>query len=70
MNLSILVGVIVGWIYQVMELIGDYSENLFQDPQNDIPMFSITRTIEIDMLQMIGEEDVHEPIAVKHGFLM
>ncbi|MFC3159983.1 bestrophin family protein [Chryseobacterium arachidis] len=53
--LSIPVGVIVGFIYVVMELIGDYSENPFEGLQNDIPMLSICRTIEIDLLQMMGE---------------
>ncbi len=62
--LSIPVGSIVGWIYVVMELIGDYSENPFESLRNDIPMLSISRTIEIDLLQII-EEDFPEPIKAK-----
>jgi ion channel-forming bestrophin family protein len=67
--LSIPVGVIVGWIYVVMEMIGDYSENPFQGLHNDVPMLSISRTIEIDLLQTIGEEDIPAPIAIKNGVL-
>lgn len=60
-------GVIVGWVYVVMEMIGDYSENPFE---GFIPMLSICRTIEIDLLQMIGETDVPAPVEVKDNILM
>jgi putative membrane protein len=68
--MSVPVGVIVGFIYVVMELIGDYSENPFEGLQNDIPMLSICRTIEIDLLQMMGEKDIPEPIQPKDNILL
>lgn len=68
--LSVPVGVIVGFVYVVMELIGDYSENPFEGLYNDIPMLSICRTIEIDMLQMIGEKNMPKPIQPKDGMLL
>lgn len=61
---------LIGWIYVVMEIVGDYSENPFQGMANDIPMLSLCRTIEIDLLEMLGEEDLPEPIAAKNGILM
>lgn len=63
-------GVLVGWIYLVMELVGDYSENPFEGLQNDVPMFSICRTIEIDLLQMLGEKTLPPAVAPKNGVLM
>ena len=68
--LAVPFGVIVGWIYVVMELIGDYSENPFEGLHNDVPMLSICRTIEIDLLQMIGEQNIPKPIQPKSGVLM
>lgn len=68
--LIIPVGVIVGWIYVVMEMIGDYSENPFQGLHNDIPMLSLNRTVEIDMLEMFGENNIPEPIQPKKGILL
>lgn len=68
--LTIPVGVIVGWVYVVFELIGDYSENPFEGLHNDIPMLSICRTIEIDLLQMTGEKDVPKPIQAKEHVLL
>ncbi len=46
---SIPFSVIVGWVYVMMELIGDYSENPFESMGNDIPMLALCRTIEIDL---------------------
>lgn len=63
-------GTIVGWIYVVMELIGDYSENPFEGLGTDVPMLSICRTIEIDLLQMLGETDLPQPIQPVHDVLM
>lgn len=68
--LSIPFGVLVGWIYLVMELVGDYSENPFEGLQNDVPMLSICRTIEIDLLQMLGEKTLPPAIQAKNGVLM
>lgn len=68
--LSVPVGVIVGFVYVVMELIGDYSENPFEGLPNDIPMLTICRTIEIDMLQMAGIKDIPQPIQAKEDVLL
>ncbi|GAB0155938.1 bestrophin family ion channel [Chryseobacterium sp. Alg-005] len=63
--------IIIGWIYIIMELVGDYSENPFAGLMFDVPMLSICRTIEIDLLQIIGEhEDLPEPIASKNGVIV
>lgn len=68
--LGIPFGVLIGWVYVVMELIGDYSENPFEGLVNDVPMLSICRTIEIDLLQMLGEADTPPAIKPKNGVLM
>lgn len=68
--LAIPFGVLIGWVYVVMELIGDYSENPFEGLFNDVPMLSICRTIEIDLLQMMGETEVPNPIYPVNEILM
>jgi putative membrane protein len=67
--LSIPFSVIVCWIFLMMELVGDYSENPFEGLGNDIPMLSICRTVEIDLKEMIGEE-IPDAIAPVDGVLM
>lgn len=68
--LSVPFTVLIGWVYLMMELVGDYSENPFEGMGNDIPMLSLCRTIEIDLKQMLGETDLPAPIAAKNGILM
>lgn len=68
--LSIPFTVIVGWVYLMMELIGDYSENPFEGLGNDIPMLSLCRIIEIDLREMLGETDLPPNIEAKNGVLM
>ncbi len=62
--------VIVGWVFLMMELIGDYSENPFEGLGNDIPMLSLCRTIEIDLKEMLGDTDIPKPVESINGVLM
>jgi putative membrane protein len=67
---SIPITALVGWIYVMMEVVGDYSENPFQGMANDIPMLSLCRVIEIDLREMLGETDLPPSIEAKGGILM
>lgn len=68
--LSVPFTIIVGWVYMMMELVGDYSENPFEGLGNDIPMLSLCRTIEIDLKEMLGEEELPPVVKAKKGVLM
>ena len=68
--LTVPVSVLIGWVFSTMELIGDYSENPFEGLTNDVPMFSMCRTIEADLRQMIGDPDLPEPVKAVDGILM
>jgi putative membrane protein len=67
---SIPITALVGWVYVMMEIVGDYSENPFQGMANDIPMLSLSRVIEIDLREMLGETDLPAGIEAKNGILM
>lgn len=68
--ISVPLVIIIGWIYVNMEMVGDYSENPFEGSYNDIPMLSLCRTIEIDLLEMLREKDIPKPIDAVNGILM
>ena len=68
--LSVPFSVLAAWVFLMMELVGDYSENPFEGLGNDIPMLAICRTIEIDLREMLGEEDIPESIKPKSNVLM
>lgn len=68
--LSIPITALIAWIYVMMEIVGDYTENPFQGMANDIPMMSLCRVIEIDLREMLGETDLPPAIKSKDGVLM
>lgn len=68
--LSVPFTVLIGWVYIMMELVGDYSENPFEGLGNDVPMLSLCRVIEIDLREMLGEDDIPEGIKPVNGVLM
>lgn len=68
--LSVPITSLIGLVYVLMEVIGDYSENPFQGMTNDIPMLSLCRTIEIDLKEMLGETNLPPAIKSNNGVLM
>ncbi|MES2764619.1 MAG: bestrophin family ion channel [Bacteroidota bacterium] len=54
----------VSWIFYTIERTGDVTENPFVGVANDVPITTISRAIEIEMLELIGEDvkNIPEPI--------
>ncbi|AXE16524.1 hypothetical protein DR864_01670 [Runella rosea] len=61
---------VVTWVFMLMEYTGDVSENPFEGLLNDIPLRSIVRTIEIDLRDMLGEDNLPEKIQPEFGILL
>ncbi len=61
---------LLAWIFWMMEGAGDYTENPFEALAFDIPMTSLTRTIEIDLREMLGETELPAAITPKDGFVV
>lgn len=61
---------VVTWVFILMEMIGDYSENPFEGTYNDVPISSISRTIEIDLKEMLKEQNIPAPLLPVDGMLM
>jgi putative membrane protein len=60
--LSIPFSVIGSWVFWMMEMIGEYSENPFEGLFNDVPISNIATGIEIDIRQMLDETDLPNPV--------
>ena len=65
--LSIPFSALVSWVFIMMEMIGDYSENPFEGLYNDVPITSMARSIEIDIREMLEETDLPKPISEVPG---
>jgi ion channel-forming bestrophin family protein len=58
------------WVFFLTEKIGDYSENPFEGTYNDVPISAISRAIEIDLREMLGDKNIPYPLEPENGFLM
>jgi len=67
--LSIPFSVMVMWVFHTMERVGRAGENPFEGTSNDVPITTIARGIEIDLLEMLDEdkENIPEPIKDAYG---
>ncbi|MBS1798365.1 MAG: hypothetical protein JSS95_00925 [Acidobacteria bacterium] len=54
---------LVGFIFLALDKIGRDLEDPFDNTVYDIPLTSITRTIEINLRQMLGEQELPPPVA-------
>jgi putative membrane protein len=68
--LTIPFSAIIIWVFFLVDRIGDYSENPFEGGYNDVPISSISRAIEIDLLEMLDEKDIPDSYQTENGFLM
>jgi len=68
--LTIPFSTLVAWIFHTMEKIGEATENPFEGGANDVPMAAIARAIEIDLREMLGDEEIPEPLTPTNNILM
>ena len=62
--------VVVSTIFIMLDRAGTLTETPFSNDFNGVPLDAICRTIEIDLLQQIGETELPEPITPIDGVLM
>ncbi len=53
---------LIGWIFFMIEKISDSGEDPFERGANDVPISALSRTIEIDLRQRLGDKDIPEPL--------
>lgn len=51
----------ISWVFHTMERIGRAGENPFEGTANDVPISTISRGIEIDLREALGESDQEIP---------
>ena len=68
--LSIPFSTLSGWVFTTMEKIGESSENPFEGSANDVPISQMSRTIEIDMREMLGETDLPPALQPKNNIIL
>lgn len=68
--LTVPFSVLVGWIFLVLDQVGESTENPFEGGANDIPITSMSRAIEIDLRDMLDEKELPPPITPVNNILL
>jgi putative membrane protein len=68
--LTVPFSVLLGWVFLVLEQIGENTENPFEGNANDIPITQISRNIEIDLREMFGERELPPALQPVNNILM
>ena len=68
--LTIPFSVIVSWVFNSMERVGESTENPFEGGANDVPISALSRTIEIDLREMLDETDLPPALQPVNNILM
>lgn len=61
---------LIAWVFNVMEQVGDASENPFDNGINDVPMTAICRNLEIEFRESLNEKELPPRIQPVNGILM
>jgi ion channel-forming bestrophin family protein len=62
--------VLISWVYTSLEQVGESTENPFEGSANDVPISQMSRTIEIDMREMLGETDLPSALQPKNNIIL
>lgn len=61
---------LVTWCFHTLDTVGEASVNPFEGSPNDVPITQISRTIEIDMRDMLDESDLPTAITPKNNIVL
>jgi len=62
--------ILLGWVFLVLEQIGESTENPFEGNANDIPITQISRNIEIDLREILGETELPPALQPENNIIL
>jgi putative membrane protein len=60
--LAVPFSILVSWIFVSLDRVGESTENPFEGGANDVPIAQISRNIEIELRELLGETDLPPPL--------
>jgi ion channel-forming bestrophin family protein len=61
---------VISWVYTSLDQVGESTENPFEGSANDVPISQMSRTVEIDIREMLGEINLPEPVQVQYDIVL
>lgn len=62
--------VLISWVYTSLEQVGESTENPFEGNANDVPISQMSRTVEIDIREMLGETDLPQALQPQNNIVL
>jgi len=62
--------VLISWVYTSLDQVGESTENPFEGSPNDVPISQMSRTVEIDIREMLGETDLPPVLQPKNNIIL
>jgi putative membrane protein len=62
--------VLISWVYTSLEQVGESTENPFEGNANDVPISQMSRNVEIDIREMLGETQLPPAMPPQHNILL
>lgn len=62
--------VLISWVFTSLDQVGESTENPFEGSANDVPISQMSRTIEIDMREMLGETELPPALQPKNNIIL
>jgi putative membrane protein len=61
---------LVGWMYLALDLVGESTENPFEGGANDVPISHLSRQVEIELRQLLGDTELPSALSPSHDILL
>lgn len=62
--------VLISWVFTSLEQVGQSTENPFEGGANDVPISQMSRSVEIDIREMLGETDLPSPFPTQNNIIL
>ena len=62
--------VLISWVYTSLDQVGESTENPFEGSPNDVPISQMSRTVEIDIREMLGETNLPPALQPKNNIVL
>jgi putative membrane protein len=62
--------VLISWVYTSLDQVGESTENPFEGSPNDVPISQMSRTVEIDIREMLAEVDIPQALKPQNNIVL
>jgi len=68
--LTVPFSILISWIYVSLDRVGESTENPFEGGANDVPMTQISRAVEIELREILGETELPPPLRPENEIIL